>query len=835
MKAMKSITLEMSLKPFKSMEAPDVEAVCQALFSQWRPLLKHADTVKVMLWASDGSEILEYDRNLDKEMEWAKYIGGANPRDKRALKNDPDGVGLHARSYLYMAEPPFLTYRIFRKIVETIKRIGKETLSKKILVGATFDPGPEFAKSPFKYERHAEILRGVSMGPNSFVCCYSVLHADSRSYAGFPDGIPEGTPFGTFFGRQSQLFLQDMGFDYLWLSNGFGFGTETWGTTGAIYDGESFYPEKVKSVKNDILMFWRLFRKECPDMPLETRGTNLTAGIDLSTDGVPLRDIYEGKFGILPPPNSPWAALDGDFGLELTGYMSRIAELPEGDDYLFRFYPHDPWWMNSPWLDRYEGQPHDIYLPLAVSRMNGNGEVINPNHLNLLSIDNSLGDLPDQVANEVMPHLLKATLQQPDAPSPLVWVYPFREYHEAAAADEPDVARPFFQDWFIRGAINQGLPLSTVVSTDNFAASVSRFPELYNGSILVSPVPDRDSEWEAALLGWMAKGNKAVLYGSVRHAGNKLLKALNLTSTSPLDGELDVQNRLSLDELRGGAWPKRILHRPELSDGGIDTVLQDENDGHTEVAAIVGRGSNRRIAALIRRLPEWQGGGLAWVRGTNGNRYEEGRHLLVPDDAAQYFPAESLLRLILTQFGIVVRTVKEEPGTKDPVVMVHRNKGGFYFSGYSPDTTADLKLQFPMGAPLLMGWETRLEEGCSVYRLPRAWEAECRVFVGQEERSLLSCRMIPPAGHDVKRRIQVSGLKDADVVLFPETGFEEDTRVTLNAQPPFVTGEPFDCRLTDTPWGKAFVIHGVTGNLVFATPLPEQPPVEAEKKGGRMQ
>ena len=35
--------------------------------------------------------------------------------------------------------------------------------------------------------------------------------------------IPEGMSLGTFLGGQSQHFLTDLGFDYLWLSNGFGF------------------------------------------------------------------------------------------------------------------------------------------------------------------------------------------------------------------------------------------------------------------------------------------------------------------------------------------------------------------------------------------------------------------------------------------------------------------------------------------------------------------------------------------------------------------------------------------------------------------------------------
>ena len=40
-------------------------------------------------------------------------------------------------------------------------------------------------------------------------------------------------------------------------------------------------------------------------------------------------------------------------------------------------YIHDPWWINSPWYDRYDGSPCDIYLPMAISRINADGRVIN--------------------------------------------------------------------------------------------------------------------------------------------------------------------------------------------------------------------------------------------------------------------------------------------------------------------------------------------------------------------------------------------------------------------------------------------------------------------------
>ena len=139
----------------------------------------------------------------------------------------------------------------------------------------------------------------------SFVCCYAELNADSASYAGFPDGIKQGTSFGKFLGRQTKCFCADLGFDYLWLSNGFGFGLETWGVCGAIFDGTKFDSAAGENIKEKIFTFWTEFRKELPDLPIETRGTNLATGMDLASDAVPLRDIYKNVPGISAPPNSP--------------------------------------------------------------------------------------------------------------------------------------------------------------------------------------------------------------------------------------------------------------------------------------------------------------------------------------------------------------------------------------------------------------------------------------------------------------------------------------------------------------------------------------------------
>jgi hypothetical protein len=389
----RNLTFEISLKPFYALDDDATLATCATAIRQWEHLARHATTLSILLWASDGSEILEYTGDLDAPMEWARYLGNSNPH--REVPNDPEKRSLHSRNYLYRPDARPITYRRLADIARAWRLAAagnSATKNKTLRIGLPFDPGGEFAPSDFKYKRHREICLANTMGAASFVCCYGILNSDTHRYAAYPGGIPRATGIGAFLGRQFRHLAADLGLDYLWLSNGFGFGLETWHTTGPLFDGRIFSPENAPALRDRILAFWRDLRAELPPaIGIETRGTNLGTATDLASDATPLRELYEGGFGFAPPPNSPWAALDGDFGIELAGYMTRVAELPPGRGIPFRYYLHDPWWYNSPWLDRYEGQPHDIYLPLATASIDATGNTRAAETLNLLTLDDSYG------------------------------------------------------------------------------------------------------------------------------------------------------------------------------------------------------------------------------------------------------------------------------------------------------------------------------------------------------------------------------------------------------------------------------------------------------------
>ncbi len=808
-----NIILEMSLKPFWDDSPQTMQAICCTLFKQWATLCEQADKVSVLLWISDGSEILDYQGDLSAHFEWAKYIGVANPRTGQTNDEDPQGLSIHHRSYLYRENPPQFTYAWLKQLLVVLKETGQTMTGKPIEVGATFDPGPEFAKSSFKYERHNEICSGNTIGEKSFVCCYATLNEDTHAYAGFPDGIPGDLPFGAFLGKQSQCFSDDLGFDYLWLSNGFGFGLETWGICGAVFDGKTFSTEHCADIKEKSLLFWKSFRAGCPNLPLQTRGTNLSTGMDLSSDAVPLREIYEEGYGIEPPPNSPWAALNGDCGLEMVGWMSHIAELP-GNTFPFRFYTHDPWFLNSPWIDRYCREPYDIYLPLSVARLDEAGQLQTPSSIAFLTVDDSYGRMPDLVPNEVTPYILDCLNTMADQTSPLIWVYPFDEYHDITDQDSTRLNEVFFGDWFMRSVVNHGVPLNTVISTANFVSARQAGADAFDGAVLIMSTTIKGATLDT-LEQFLEDGGQVLLYGPLENADPRLTHMLDLSIASPIWGEMQFTTTLTGDAVEQ-ACPDKIKHDPLLSGGNICAVQKDKTNHITQILASVQQESQTRAIAVSRHDDRWNGGCLSWVRGSNSFTLNDPPgHQPRMQPADQYVHTELLMRHILSEFGYRFYVSKREHNQKNPVNVISRHNNAFYFAGFSPDITVSQSFCCPQGAPLFLDTETWLNKGCSTYHLPRAWRKECRVFVKQAE-GQVRCIERPSIMPGVKRRFYLAGLKNATVTFFHEPGSEGHVKMLRQPSGPNLVGDFIEFTQRQDPQGPCLVAQNISDDLLIS-------------------
>ncbi|MDR1279473.1 MAG: hypothetical protein LBK99_01455 [Opitutaceae bacterium] len=817
---MQNLTLEVSLKPFCNLDDAATLVTCAEAFRQWDHLARHASAISILFWASDGSEILDYTGDLDAEMEWARYVGNSNPH-LDSIPADPEKKSLHSRAWLYRPDARPITYRRLSAIARAWREAAAAapaTKGKPFRVGLAFDPGGEFAPSDFKYKRHREICLSDTMGKASFVCCYGILNSDTRRYAAFPEGIPQGTSIGAFLGRQFRLLAADIGLDYLWLSNGFGFGMETWLTIGPLFDGTIFTaaidPQKARDTRDRILAFWRDLRNELPaHIGIETRGTNLGTATDLASDATPLRELYEGKFNFAPPPNSPWAAINGDFGIELAGYMSRIAELPpERAGFPFRYYIHDPWWLNSPWLDRYEGQPHDIYLPLATARVAADCRIQTADTLNLLGIDDSHGRMPEIVPDQSTPHLLRAWAERPDAPGPFVWLYPFDEIHDAMFGSQPAPGRLFHIDWFVREAINDGLPLNTVISTRTFTALAERRTlDVLAGRVLVAPAP-LDPASEQRLLDRADAGGSLLVYGPLDTAP-VLRSRLGLAPAAPLAGRLDIRSSLPVLDcfLTDSERTSHYEHRSIASAGALTETSAP--DAATPPVVAVRDGESRALAAHFQTP---SGGLVWWLRAPLPLSITKGTHLPVPDRREDAFPFSELVRQTIARFGWHISRSALSPARRRPVLGIHRHANAWLFSGYMPDTTVELVLRTPFGVPLLIGCETLLTERGGAFRLPRAWRHECRVFIDGQTTGVAGCIERHPAQVGVTRRLLVSGLRDATLRFFPPPDAGPITAF-VNLPWPFISGDTAPLKTIQTPHGPMLATSAtVSGDILLS-------------------
>jgi hypothetical protein len=750
------VCLELSLKPFGYEKTPEgFEKVARQLFTQWMPLLKYATGCSVLFWTSDGSEILDYTGNLDDSFEWCQYIGIGNWDRTIDPEKDPDSKSLHHFPINYIENPPKMTYGDLKEIISAMKRVGREVTGFEIEVGETFDPGPEFAYSTFKYERHTEISVGNIMGCKMWMHCASRLHADTRRYAAYPDGIPEGTHIGEFLGRQFMAMKEQLGFDYLWLSNGFGFSLSSWNWTGELFDGKEFNFSGAAKVRESIAEFWKYFSAEIGDMRIETRGSNLSTGMDIAAHGCPIDDIY--KQNIVAPPNSPWAPLNYRFGLELAGFMSHIAELPE-KGFNLRYYIHDPWWLNSPWFDRYDRSPHDIYLPIGIARLDENCKVTKPFGLSFLSADDSFGRLPNRCPNEVTPHLLTAFDDYPDSAGLVTWIYPFDAYCKIGLC-EGKLERVFMDDWFMESAVDMGLPVNTVISDRNF---IKADKKKLLSTILITPVPEAGSELENALFAALSLGAKIILFGSVRYASERMKKAIGIEIGSDIDGKLDFSTSLKLDTAEVGEYSKVLMHVPLLSNGGIcETACCG-----AEVIAEVAKDGEKRAYAVIGKEP-----GLIWIRGSFPHDAASRGALPNKLRPSQYFPPAVLTRAVMQHFGYPMTFECYDIDDNLPIVQFVKCRNAVYYNLFAKDASVKLRYTTPDGAPAFDNSEFIIEDDFGTYTLSRWIHTDCRVFIKQKKRSKIMIKKDCVHTHiDVDYRYTITGLYDAEVTMYPSEG-----------------------------------------------------------------
>ena len=799
MQKFERIVLETSLKPWVKqgrLEAEAIDRVSALLWTNWAKLCKRAEEVCVLLWVGDGSELFHWHGDFGETFPYGHSVGFCNYRTPGAFPADNRHYRVNA-AIPFMDNPPELTFANLRDIMDSLRAMAHEVIGKEILLGATIDPGPEFVENDWKFSEHPEILvpNAAERFPRMmhFLTHQAHFHADRHEYASFPDGLPEATPLGEFLGRQFAHMVEAFGYDYIWFSNGFAYTHCPWGWQGELIDLKGFHPARADEQRQLCNKFWADFRSACPDAGIEVRGTNFTVGMDLASDGCSHVDIAEiGKLR-RGPCNPPWGSRA--LGLEMTSYLSRIAKTPTAR-LPFRFYLNDPWFNSTPWQDYYGYEPFDLYVPMAASRLNADGNVSVPTDLSLLTIDTELGELLIDQANQSIPHMIRALDERADMAGPVVWVYPFDEW-DALLKNAPEKLNwLIMQEWFMCFAINAGLPVSTACSSDVFVKlqQAGMLPE----AVFIVPTPAlADWAYVDALLAHVRSGGRVMLYGPLDGAPAELLEALNVELADALDGTFELDVRLAMDDFAEAATPPVGSDAFEASIGHTVKEREDSEDGggRAETASPTRRlplrhdarieaGGLRAVArdeSVVRVQAEQagqgrsyavlsglEGGGqLAWVRGSVC--FDPDSDSLEPVQAPPWEVkrADDFPRRMLAEMGLDIRQERTSPASRAANLFIKRCRGDWIFCGHKPDTTTRVLVKTDSGAPCFEEAETPIRGGYAVDTcFGKTIHSRVNAFVQMADGVVKTKEMA--ARHIIgrTRHLSLSGLVDAMVTVF---------------------------------------------------------------------
>jgi hypothetical protein len=121
-------------------------------------------------------------------------------------------------------------------------------------------------------------------------------------------------------------------------------------------------------------------------------------------------------------------------------------------------------------------------------------------------------------------------------------------------------------------------------------------------------------------------------------------------------------------------------------------------------------------------------------------------------------------------------------------------------------------MRFPMGAPLLVGRETWIEDGHATYNMPRSWHSEARCFVDQKEGSEISCVEYYAGMVSFRRRMLLKGLKNATVTFLPE----DNKRVVMQVNDMRLHIEKSSVSVSKNVDGYKLTVNDITGTLFIS-------------------
>ncbi len=243
--------------------------------------------------------------------------------------------------------------------------------------------------------------------------------------------------------------------------------------------------------------------------------------------------------------------------------------------------------------------------------------------------------------------------------------------------------------------------------------------------------------------------------------------------------------------------------------GAARVLAEAEKDGIRRVVATIRTDAGgRRI--FVRSLPP-----LLKLSEIDGNPTLHPRKPF-RGDGATVCPTGRLLRWSLAELGWILRARLVLPESPPPRLVIARHDGAFYFNGYTPDTTAELEIATPLGVPVPVGREIRLKHGVGVFRLEKAPHFRSRALIRQEEDAVVSTKTAFCGTPDARGRMDLRGLRDAEVRFFvPADAGEVVIKRRDSGPSAYFSDETLPVEWENSRFGRCLIVRHASGTLHF--------------------
>jgi hypothetical protein len=291
---------------------------------------------------------------------------------------------------------------------------------------------------------------------------------------------------------------------------------------------------------------------------------------------------------------------------------------------------------------------------------------------------------------------------------------------------------------------------------------------------------------------------------------------------TPLSGEVVVRTD-DIDIVSNGEFNDTIKILPVYHNGslceqaaGAEILATAEQDGESRVLASIHSTGKGRIGFVRALSPYLEESPVAHNRTLRQSRRMKG-------DGAESYPAERLVRKVLAEYGWSFRARVYEPGQFVPRLAISRYDNAFFFNGYTPDTTVEMEISTPLGVPLPIEREIRIDKGNGFFHMEKATRFCCRAFVKQQQNGTISTKTLHPHRPGIYGRIDIIGLQQADVRFFPPPDCDCITVLQRDiggifGPVPSASGSNNILRteIEETPFGNCHTVKNVNGIVNIA-------------------